>query len=298
MKRIITFALTAVIIAALCCVFASAEAYGLIPKDAEWTKEDNGNVSVEVSWEGDTAVFSGSVSGTWPAVYTTYDEVIKAGMNDVIRYEFEVDTGATNISFRFANDSSSEIVGFPISNTALGDVSFDSGSGDLNPGTYKGSFTVKQLVESKANLSSTPFNPDYVVNDEVWFAGIQVFSVNGATIRVKTLEVTTDGAGTEDPGTESSEEPVASSEEPIDSSEEPVESSESAPVSSEVPADPESSAAPADNSALSAAESSAGTASADDNKTESSNWWIWVVIAAVVVCAAIACGVIVSKKKK
>ena len=213
MKKLLSCLLVLSLIGAALCLTltsgADAPTYELIDPDAQWTDVPNGGCTVSIEKKNGAVVFSGSAPGTWPATQCTYAESITVPVeNYSLKYEFEVDAGNTNITFFFGSAH------FPLSSTALGDVNFEAGSGDLMPDTYKGTIKLSDLVKATTNLNSTPFPESAVVDGNLEFTGIVVYSVAGATITVKKLELVPNKGYD---GGESGAEPVDGSEdEPVD----------------------------------------------------------------------------------
>ncbi|MBQ0110183.1 MAG: hypothetical protein KBS44_07915, partial [Clostridiales bacterium] len=167
-------------------------------------------------------------------------------------------------------------------------ANYDTGSGDLLEGTYKGSIKLSDLINAKTNLSGEAFNKDYVTAEgTLTFAGIQVYSVSGAVITVKQLEVV--GANADEP-TESEEESEEVSEE-----ESEVVSEEESEVVSEEASEEESTASEAVSEE--ASEEVSGETSEGGEEENSFPWWIIGVCGGIVVIAVIAI-ILASKKKK
>ena len=173
------------------CVSAAETKTTLLPADATWTKTDHGEASVNVEYTDDAVVFSGSVSGTWPSVATTYAEPIVADVeDDYLSIDFTVAGGTTNMNFSFADGSS-----FSISNTALNAAcpgaadAIDTGSGDIYDGEFKCTISIADLIASTMNLGGSAFPAGAIVDGQITFTGINVYSVNGATITVRDLSV-------------------------------------------------------------------------------------------------------------
>ena len=176
------------------CVSAAETKVSLIPAEgAEWIKTDHGDASVTVEYKDGAAIFSGSVSGTWPSVKTTYAEAIVADVeDDYLSIDFTVAGGTTNINF-FFDDGNGGSVSFSISNTALNaacpGAPIDAGSGDIYDGTYKCNISIADLIASTMNLYDQAFPEAAIIDGTVKFIGINVYSVNGATITVNDLSV-------------------------------------------------------------------------------------------------------------
>lgn len=305
MKRIAIISLVlifAVVISAFSV--SAADSYKLIYKDADWQYSDNGGCRVSADFSSGNAVFSGSAEGTWPSTECDYapDKQIKVKIDDYsLSYDFTVEGGATNISIRFLN-ADGVMKPFPIANNCLGDVNYDTGSGDLYAGDYKGTIKLTDLVNAKQFYENTPFDKSYVSKDnELLISGIQVYSVNGATITVRKLDIVKTGSKNDKPAESSA--PEESVSEPDESSEEPASSVDVSEESSEEPADS------SDDSSESS-ESSAPV-SQDESKTESSESSVaedeesglstGAIVAIVIGCialAAVVVFVIIKTKKK
>lgn len=285
MKRIITVITAAALLCAVFCFGASAEAYNLVPDNGAWYPEDNGNCTCTVTFTSNEAVFDGSVPGTWPATYNYFSPEESCGVDIseyALHYDFTVENGQTNILFFFSKNLDDMDNGFQytICNTALGDVNYEGGSGDLQAGTYAGYIPLTELVESKTLLNGSSFDKSFVdADNKIYFTGIKVYSVGGGVITVYDLEL------------------VSVSEIPDDSSQDPVSEDESSEDTSsvlssesETSSEDESSEVPSNTPSTPAESSTENNAGAD-----SFPWWI-VIVAAVVVIAAVV--FIIVKKKK
>ena len=172
------------------CVSAAETKVSLIPAEgAEWIKTDHNNASVNVEYKDGAVVFSGSVAESWPSVATTYAEPIVADVeDDYLSIDFTVAGGTTNMNFTFADNST-----FSISNTALKnacpDANIDTGSGDIYDGEFKCTISIADLIASTMHLGGSAFPAGAVVDGKVTFTGINVYSVNGATITINDLSV-------------------------------------------------------------------------------------------------------------
>lgn len=293
MKRFLSIVLAVITVTALCFVFASAEDKNpLIPEGLAWEYTDNGGCRVDVHFEGGNAIFSGSNPGTWPEAHTYYDKPITVKVDgSKIAFHFEVAGagGATNITFIFSSPDKSDAYYFPISCNALNAANYDTGSGDLLEGTYKGSIKLSDLINAKTNLSGEAFNKDYVTAEgTLTFAGIQVYSVSGAVITVKQLEVV--GASADEP-TESEEE-----SEEVSEDESEVVSEEESEVVSEEASEEESTVSEAVSEEASE-EVSGETSEGGEEEENSFPWWLIGVCGGIVVIAVIAI-ILASKKKK
>ena len=288
MKRIIITLFAACLVLSMSVFSANAaESYELIPQGATWVKTDNGGASVTVTEGEDAIVFSGSVPGTWPCAETNYtsDTVISANIDEYsLVYDFTVEGGTTNMNFYFS-DGFGNSCAYTIANNTLGDVNYDAGSGDLYDGVYTGAVKLSDFVNASALYDGSKFNLDYVTEDnEIIFTGIQVYSVNGATVTIRALDIVPN-------------EEVVYPEEPA-TSEEPAESSEAESVAESI----EESLAESktESVAASTAESVAeSVAESTDEATDSEGLgvWLYVIIAAAVV-AVVVVVVVVAKKKK
>lgn len=294
---------------------SAADSYKLIYKDADWQYTDCEGFRVSADFSSGNAVFSGSGDGSYPATQCTYapDKQVKVKINDYsISYDFTVEAGiaganaATNISFSFLN-ADGVTMSFPLANNCLGDVSYDAGSGDLLAGNYKGTIKLSDLVNAKMLFGNTPFDKSYVTKDnELIFSGIQVYSVNGAKITVRKLDVVKNSSKNDKPE-ESSKAPEESSKAPEESSDESADSSVVIDDSSEEPV--ESSEASSEDSSEDS--SAASAVSNDESKNISSNGSVAdnddgglgtgaivaIVIGCIAVIAVIAVVVIKAKKK-
>ncbi len=305
MKRLLAIAFALVLVSALCIIPASAaESYDLIPAEGTvWNKTDNGGASVTVDYQDDATVFSGSVSGTWPCVdfYYEADDRITANIDEYsIVYDFTVQGGAANINFYFT-DGFGTSGGYTIANNALGNVSYDAGSGDLYDGDIKGVIRLSDFVNSTKFLNGETFPTNMITADnEIIFSGIQFYSVNGGTITVRQLAIVPneeagDPTGGET-GDESSEAPAESSDAIDESSDAIDESSEATAESSEATA--ESSEATAESSEV-IAESTADTSDNASGEDEGGlGIWLYVIIGAAVVVVVVVVVILINKKKQ
>lgn len=288
MKRTLILALALVFAIVLSAFAVSAEGgTALIPETESWTKTDNGGASVTTTYNDDgSIVFSGSAAGTWPCTETWYTDspVVANVETDSLVIDFTVEGGSTNINFFFDNGSGGSY-GYTICNTTLGNVVYDVGSGDLMDGTYKMAIKISELVASTKLLNSEAFPAGAVIDGQLKFIGIQIYSVNGAVVTVNQMDI----MPTADVPVES--EPESSAPESS------AEASSEETVSEEVSSEAESSVAvsEAESSAASAA-SSAATVSEDDN--EGGNMTAIILVAVVAVVAIAAVVVIVIKRKK
>ena len=286
MKKLITVITAAALLCAMFCFGASAEAYNLVPDNDAWYPEDNGGCTCSVTFTSSDATFDGSVSGTWPATFNYFspEESCGVDINEyALHYDFTVENGQTNILFFFSKnlDDMDNGLQYTICNTALGDVNYEGGSGDLQAGTYAGYIPLTELVESKTLLNGISFDKSFIdADNKLYFTGIKVYSVGGAVVTVYDLEIVPVSEIPEEPSEDLSDEP---SEDP---SEEPSAAPSEDP-SAESSAEPETS--PADTSS----DTTSSEVTTDGNG--SFPWWIVIVAATVVVAAVVF--VIVKKKK-
>ncbi|MBR6562588.1 MAG: hypothetical protein IKK70_01455 [Clostridia bacterium] len=291
MKRILAVSFALVLVLCMSAFSVSAaETYELIPVDATWTTVPCEGYDVTVNVTESEAVFS--ADAYWPCAETQYgSNVIKVSVDDYsLVYDFNVDTGNTNINF-YLSDGFGSSATYTICNNTLGDVTYDAGSGDLAAGNYAGVIKLSDFVNSTAFLGSSPFPAAMITADnELIFTGIQVYSVSGATVTIRELAlVPNDEATVPDNGDESSDADVESSEPAVESSE--------ASDDSSVESDVESSAATTESStASSAADSSAAESSEAEEGGLGTGAIIAIVVAAVAVIAVVV--IVLVKKKK
>lgn len=198
MKRISILALTLVLVMVLATftVGAKTEIKTLIPaKDAAWTDISHGGVSVNAEHKDDgTVVFSGSVSGTWPCIEHWYAEPIVANVEtDSLVVDMTVANGNTNINL-FFTDAAGTVYGYTLCNSMFADRNYDSGSGDLMPDDYVITISLKDFVNTTKLLGGSAFPAEAYADGTLTFAGIQVYSVNGAEVTVRTLGIETEVA--------------------------------------------------------------------------------------------------------
>ncbi len=293
MKRITALFVSLILICACCVIQASADSFDLIPGEGtQWNKQDNGGATVTVEYKENEIVFSGSVSGTWPAVdfYYEAEDRITANVDEYsLVYDFTVAGGAANINFYFTDGFGSS-GGYTIANNTLGNVSYDNGSGDLYDGEFKGVIRLSDFVNSTKFYNSETFPTNMITADgELIFTGIQFYSVNGGSITVRKFAIVPNDEAGDPTGGETGDE----------SSEAPVESSEAAPESSEEAV--ESSASVTESTAESTAESTVVSAEESNNtattEEEGLGVWLYVIIGAAVVIVVIVV-VIIAKNKK
>ncbi len=205
MKKLIPVLVCALLIVSLCTVFVSAETTSLILKDAAWQFKDDGqgnNCTADTKTEGKVTV---SALAGWPHIRCdfTKEQIITATVKDAsLKYDFTVETGATNITLIFAKDGATGYE-FPLSNSALKLTSdqIDSGSGDIKAGHYSGTLKLSDLIEADRNYAASEaerkFDKSYVEDGKLTFAGLIIYATNGATVKVDALEVVTAGAPAE-----------------------------------------------------------------------------------------------------
>lgn len=194
MKRISVLALTlilAMVLGTFAVNAAPTKEFSLIPgADAAWTDIPNGGVSVTTEHKEDgTVVFAGSVSGTWPCIEHWYAEPIVANIEtDSLVIDMNVSTGNTNINL-FFQDAAGTVHGYTLCNSMFADRNYDSGSGDLMADDYVVTISLKDFVATTKLLDGSAFPAGAIVDGTLKFAGLQVYSVNGAAITVKKLAV-------------------------------------------------------------------------------------------------------------
>ena len=201
MKRSLSLVLVLALALSLFAVSVSAAETktSLIPAEgATWVKTDHGEGSVNVEYKDGAVVFSGSVPGTWPCTESWYidNPIVADTTDDYLSIDFTVVGGTTNINF-FFDDGNGGSIGYSISNTALNEACpgapIDEGSGDLYDGEYKCTISIADLVASVKNLkdngNDVPFPAGAVIDGQVKFIGINVYSVNGATVTINDLSV-------------------------------------------------------------------------------------------------------------
>lgn len=285
MKRILSAAFATILVLALCIIPASAaESYTLIPTDGNWSTVPAGGNDITVTVTDEAAVFSGEAS--WPCAncHYTEEQIVKVSIDDYsLVYDFTVETGDTNINFTFTDGFGSSAA-YSISNTTLGSVDYDAGSGDLKAGEYKGVVKLTDLINSTANYDGKAF-PQSIIgeNNMLIFTDLQVYSVNGATVTIRELSLVPNDEAEIPVGDTSTEESV-----PADESEE-VSTEESKEESAEESKE---------ESVEASAEANSDEANSGEDSEESGISTVTVVIIAVAVVAVIAVIVIVVKKKK
>ena len=289
MKRILTvlFALIFVFTLSAFSVSAEGESYDIIKESLVWNSIPNGGATCTITWEDGNAVIGGSTSGTWPQIYTRYEneDIIKVPVSDYsLVYDFTVESGYTNFSFYF------NTVAYTMANTAFyedqsGRVDYNTGSGDIGPGVYQGAITLTELSESTTLYGNTPFSPYVIRNGILEFHGIEFFSVDGGIVTVRELKLvpTAEVVEGEDPvvSDEPSEDPVVSDE----PSEAPIESENEAPT--------------VDNDTDNDDDATASTdATVDEAEEEDNSLIIWIIVGVVALAVIATVVVVVVKKKK
>ena len=289
MKRITALFISLIIVCACCVINASAaESYDLIPsadKADDWKKTACQGYNIEIEYTDEATVFS--AESVWPCADFTYadEDRITVSVEDyTLVYDFSVSTGATNINFTFTDGFGSSDT-YSIANNTLGTVSYDSGSGDLYAGDYKGVIKLTDLVNSTMFFGSKAFPSNLVVDGKLTFAAIQVYSVSGATVTVRELSLV--------PNEDVPEEPAESSEVVEESSEVIAESSEDITESDAVSV----AESDAESTVASTAESVEESTDTTVNEDEGLGVWLYVIIGAAVV-VVIAVIVVIAKKKK
>ncbi len=289
MKRFITVLFALVFAFTLCAFSASAEgeSFDLISEGLSWGSTPNGGATCTITWEEGNAVIGGSTSGTWPQIYTRYEsaDIIKVNVSDYsLVYDFTVESGYTNFSFYF------NTYPYTMSNTAFyedqsGRVDYNTGSGDIGPGVYKGAITLTELTESSTLYGNEAFSQYAVRKGVLEFHGMEFFSVDGGIVTVRELKLVPTADVVED------EDPIVSDE----PSETPV-------VSDEPSEDPVVSTDDNGNTAVSEPETDASTDATDDASKEDeegdSNLIIWIIVGVVGVAVIATVVVVVLKKKK
>ena len=233
MKRILVLAMALLLVASFSAMSAfAAEAFELIPSDAEWLRTDNGGSSVAVEEIDGAMVFSGSSVDTWPcttAMYTAAPVVASLDSYTLV-YDFTVDGGATNISF-FFETASGDNVDYTVCNSMFADRNYDTGSGDLYSGEYKGNIKLSDLVETTRLYNGEAFPVDAIVDGTLRFVGVQVYSVNGGVITVRAMDL----VHNDDVVEESPVESLPEEESSVAESSVTEEFMESAPITNEEP---------------------------------------------------------------
>jgi hypothetical protein len=283
MKRIIALFVSIVLVCACFAIQASAEgSYSLIPSEDKadgWNLTACQGYNIDIQYTDEAVVFS--AESVWPCADFTYaaEDQITVSVEDYsLVYDFTVASGATNINFTFGSSV------FSIANNSLGDVFYDSGSGDLLSADYKGAIKLTDFVNSTMFLGGTTFPQSAIVDGKITFTAIQVYSVSGATVTIRDLSLV--------PNDEVPEEPEESSEVIEESSEVIAESSEVI-VESDAASEATSEAA-----SETVSETASETVSADEPAEEDGlGIWLWVIIGAAAIVIVIVI-VVVAKKKK
>jgi len=176
----------------------------LIPgSDAYWERYDHNGSFVSVEYlPGGTVMFYGSAPGTWPCVDAWLNEPVYADVkNDYLNIDFTVEGGSTNIMLRLQSVYG-EIYNYSISNTALANaipgLNYDWGSGDLCDGEYTCKIPIVALIKSCLLFDGSAFPAETIMDGQLQFLGVRVYSVNGACVTVRNLSVE---KGTEEPET-------------------------------------------------------------------------------------------------
>ncbi|MBR5264644.1 MAG: hypothetical protein IKV50_08130 [Clostridia bacterium] len=193
MKRIsmIALALIFAVVLGTVAVSAETELKNLIPaKDATWIDTPCYGASVTTEYKDDgSVVFSGSVSGSWPCVEHWYATPIVANVEtDSLVIDFNVTGGSTNINL-FFTDESGNSYGYTLCNSMFADRNYDTGSGDLYDGDYTLTISLKDFVATTKLYDGSAFPAGAILDGKLTFAGVQVYSVNGAAVTVKTLAI-------------------------------------------------------------------------------------------------------------
>ncbi|MBR5779985.1 MAG: hypothetical protein IKY21_05130 [Clostridia bacterium] len=289
MKRIIALFVSFILVCACIALTAGAEegSYTLIPSEENvdnWTKTACQGYNLEIEYVDGAAVFS--AESVWPCAeyFYTDEEIVTVSVEDYsLVYDFSVSTGATNINFTFTDGFGSTAV-YSIANNSLGNVFYDAGSGDLYAGDYKGAIKLSDFVNSTMFLGGTTFPQNLIVDGNITFSAIQVYSVSGATVTVRELSLV--------PTSEIPEEPVDESSAVI---EESVEESDEASTEESVEASTEESVeASVEESVTESVEESTDTTV---NEEEGLGIWLYVIIGAAAVVIVVVIVVIAKKKK-
>ena len=288
MKRIIALFVSLILVCACFAVTAGAEegSYSLIPSEDtvdNWVKTACQGYNVEIEYVDGAAVFS--AESVWPCAEYFYndDEIITVSIEDYsFVYDFSVSTGATNINFTLTDGFGSSVA-YSIANNSLGSVFYDSGSGDLFAGDYKGVVKLSDFVNSTMFFENRAFPSNLIVDGKITFSAIQVYSVSGATVTIRELALV--------PNSEIPEEPEESSE----VIEESVEESDEASTEESVEASTEESVeASVEESVTESVEESTDATASED---EGLGIWLWVIIGAAAVVIVVVIVVIAKKKK-
>lgn len=291
MKRILFAVLATVFVLSACIVPVFAEealvSYTLIPQGGEWTTTPYEGFDITVNVTENNAVFK--ADAYWPCADRMYsdEEIIVVSIDDYsLVYDFTVDVGQTNINF-FLTDGFGSNASYTICNNTLGNVGFDAGSGDLHAGTYTGVVRLTDFVNSNKFFRNEEFPSGIITaNNELIFTGIQVYSVNGATVTVNKLDLIPNeeaGEPTYSGGSEDvSEEESEAVSEVVSEEESKTESKEESKTESKT-----------ESADASATES---TAAEEEDGGLSTGALIAIIAAAVVVIAVVV--ILIVKKKK
>ncbi len=295
MKRFSIISLLLIFAVVLSAFSVSAEnSYDLIYEGADWRNNDQGGASVTLDFSSGDAVFSGSLPGTWPNIYTNYpaEKQINVAVDEYsLSYDFTVEIGGTNILLYFTNADGQNFA-YTICNNSLGNVNYEAGSGDLQAGDYSGKIKLSDFVNSVKFLDNSGFDKTFIIDGALNITGVEVFSVNGAKITVRDFSIVKNGTTTEE------SKPAEDSSEPADESteESAVESSEPA---AEVSEEKTESSKPAESKSDITEDTSDIIEEVENNENVSVlGGWLWVIVGAAVLVAIIVAIVIVIKKKK
>ena len=77
-------------------------------------------------------------------------------------------------------DAAGNVYGYTLCNSMFADRNYDAGSGDLMPDDYVLTISLKDFVATTKLLGGTAFPAEAYADGKLTFAGIQVYSVNGA----------------------------------------------------------------------------------------------------------------------
>ena len=287
MRKFLPCLLVLSLVGAAFCLTLTAGAdepnYQLIRSSLQWDDKAHGGCTVSLEAKEDGSyVFSGSLPNTWPAKECNYSDPITVPVDHYsLVYDFDVDGGNTNITFFFGSAH------FPLSNSALGDVNYEAGSGDLMPDVYKGTVKLSDLIHATTNLNGEAFPESAVTDGKLTFTGLAVYSVAGATITVRALELIPSSTDIDGQTTESSDEP-----EPVES----VPSDEPEPESQTPSAEPETSKPAASEPAVS--ESSEPDSNEPVTILGLQVWAFILVLLAAAAVIAVILYIVLGKRKK
>lgn len=295
MKRILFAALAIVFVLSACVIPAFAEealvSYKLIPQGGEWTTTPYEGFDITVNVTENEAVFK--ADAYWPCADRMYsdEEIITVSIDDYsLVYDFTVEVGQTNINF-YLTDGFGSSASYTICNNTLGNVGYDAGSGDLHAGTYTGVIRLTDFVNSNKFYKNEAFPSGIITeNNELIFTGIQIYSVNGATVTINKLDLVpneeagdpTYSGGSEDVSEEESEAVSEEESEAVSEEESKTESKEESKTESKT-----------ESADASATES---TAAEEEEGGLSTGALIAIIAAAVVVIAVVV--ILIVKKKK